>query len=71
MERLNYDPGELRDAFGWLHRETGRLTQSHAANWRRMFTYYTESVRAHYEPLRLLVRMLDGKIVDDIEQHAA
>ncbi len=64
MERLNYDGREIRDAFGWLLRETERLEEAHAGNWRRMFTYYTEGVRTHYEALRLLARMLDGHAVD-------
>ena len=66
MERLNYDGAELRDAFGWLATETQRLRGAHAANWRRLFTQYTEGVRSHYEALRLLVRMLDGHAVDAV-----
>ncbi|GIW72965.1 MAG: hypothetical protein KatS3mg102_2507 [Planctomycetota bacterium] len=60
MERLIYEPAEVRHALAWLRQQADLLRNAHAANWRRTFSAFVAALRDHYEALRLLVRLLEG-----------
>jgi len=61
MERLNYTPDELREAFRYLREQGGQhLFQMHAANWRTKFTIFMDAMMKNQEALRLIVRLFDG-----------
>lgn len=60
MERLNYTPDEIREAFRYARERCGHLAASHAGNWRRKFTQFEEAFTKNQEALKLLARLFDG-----------
>src|SRR5205814_8909235 len=60
MERFNYGVDEVREALRYIREQCGHLAQSHAGNWRRKFTQFTEAVRMNQEALKLMSRLWDG-----------
>ncbi len=68
MERLSYEPGEIREAFRYAGEQAEFLLQSNASNWRRMYAQFVEAMTLREEALRLLVRLLDGHRGADVKQ---
>jgi hypothetical protein len=60
MERLNYTPTELREAFRYLREQAGHLANTHAGNFRTKYIQFVDAVTKNQEALRLFVRILDG-----------
>lgn len=60
MERLNYTPTEIREAFRFANEQAQVLLGSHAGNWRRTFTRFVAAMTQRQEALKLLMRLLDG-----------
>lgn len=60
MERLNYSPDEIREAFRYVHEKGIHIAQTHAANWRTKYTQFVEAVLRNQEALKLLARLFDG-----------
>ncbi len=60
MERLNYSPDEVREAFRYVREQAGRVASTHAGNWRTKYTQFVEAVTRNQEALKLLARLFDG-----------
>jgi hypothetical protein len=60
MERLNYSPNEIREAFRYANEQSQALVRSHIGNYRRAFSQFVEAMTLRQESLKLLTRILDG-----------
>jgi hypothetical protein len=60
MERLNYSPAEIREAFRFAGEQAKLLVEANSGNFRRNFTRFVAAMTARQEALKLLVRLLDG-----------